>query len=129
MVHEYRSCVEACNDCADACDHCAIACLAEANAGKMARCIRLDMDCAQICRLAAAYMSRDSEMVDVILELCAQACETCAEECAQHPLEHCRQCAEVCRRCAEECRMMIADLSKTQADQSRRPRGPRISTH
>lgn len=129
MVHEFRSCIDACNDCADVCDHCAIACLTEADARKMSRCIRLDMDCAQICRLAATYMARDSDMVDVILEICAQVCETCAEECMQHSTDHCRQCAEACRRCAEECRMVIADLTKSQAGQSQRLRGPRVSTH
>jgi hypothetical protein len=126
---QYRSCLEACYDCADACDRCAVACLAEPNVGKMERCVRLDMDCAQICRLAAAYMARDSEMADLIWEICAQVCDTCAEECSRHAAEHCQRCAEACRHCAEECRMLIADLSKTQADQSRRPRASRVSTH
>jgi hypothetical protein len=127
MIHEqFRSCIEACNDSADACDQCAVACLAEKNVEKMTRCIQLNMDCAQICRLAAAYMSRDSEMIDTIWEICAQVCDMCADECAQHPLEHCRLCAEACRRCADECRLMIADLSKSRAGQSPRPR---VSTH
>lgn len=129
MNEQFRSCIQACYDCADACDRCTVACLTEPDAGKLARCIRLNMDCAQICRLAAACMARDSEMVDVIWEICAQACETCAEECAQHTMEHCRLCAEACRHCADECRLMIADLTKAQAGQSRRQRGPRVSTH
>lgn len=130
MVNQqYRSCIEACYECADASDRCAVACLAESNAAKMARCIRLTLDCAQICRLAAAYMARDSEMVDVIWEICAQVCDTCAEECGQHANEHCKHCAEACRHCADECRMLIADFSKTHADQTRRVRGPRVSTH
>ena len=95
----------------------------------MTRCVRLDTDCAQICRLAAAYMARDSEMVDVIWELCAQVCDTCAQECSQHAMEHCRRCAETCRHAADECRMLLADFSKTHAEQGPRVRGPRVSTH
>jgi hypothetical protein len=55
----YQSCIEACNTCADACDYCSIACLQEDDVKMMAECIRLDLDCAAICRLAAALT--DSE--------------------------------------------------------------------
>lgn len=55
MSHEnFAACIEACNACATACDHCAAACLAEDDAKAMARCIALDIDCAQLCRLAPA---------------------------------------------------------------------------
>ena len=53
MTHqEFRECIDACNACAAACDNCATACLAEEDVKMMARCIALDIDCAQICRLA-----------------------------------------------------------------------------
>src|SRR5690606_30568793 len=58
--HQYQSCIQACYTCAAACDHCATACLAEKDVKMMARCIELDMDCAAICRLAAAAMARGS---------------------------------------------------------------------
>jgi hypothetical protein len=62
MAHEhFKSCIDACNDCALACDHCASACLKEKDVASMARCIQLDLDCAQACRLAVAYMARGSE--------------------------------------------------------------------
>lgn len=107
MSHDkYQSCISACEACADACDHCASACLDEKDASAMARCIRLDMDCAQLCRLAAGYMARGSEHAKAICELCADICEACAEECVQHEHEHCQECADACRRCAQECRQM-----------------------
>jgi hypothetical protein len=107
MAHSrYATCIEACNACADACDHCATACLQEANPKPMARCIALDMDCAAICRLAAGYMARGSELAGAICGSCAEVCEACGAECEKHPMEHCKQCAEACRRCAEECRRM-----------------------
>ena len=111
MSHErFHSCIEACNQCALACDHCASACLAEANPKPMARCIALDIDCAEICRLAAGYMARGSELAAAVCQACAEVCEACAAECAIHDMDHCRACAEACRRCAQECRRM-ADMS------------------
>jgi hypothetical protein len=107
MAHEqYQACIDACNACAAACNHCAAACLAEQNIQPMARCIALDIDCAEICRLAADYMARGSEAVDVICTSCAQLCDLCGEECERHPMDHCKECAVACRRCADECRRM-----------------------
>jgi hypothetical protein len=107
MSHEqYQSCISACTACADACDHCATACLGEKDVGEMARCIQLDMDCAQLCRLAAGYMARGSEFAEEICQLCADICDACAEECARHKHDHCQKCAEACRACARECRSM-----------------------
>src|ERR1700681_4582009 len=65
----YQSCIEACNTCADACDYCSIACQQEDDVKMMAECIRLDLDCAAICRLAAAYMAR---------EYAGNVCNVCA---------------------------------------------------
>lgn len=109
MAHEqFQSCIDECNTCATACDHCAASCLDEQDVQKMARCIKLDMDCAQICRLAAGYMARGSELAGVICNACAEACDACAEECAQYQMDHCQRCAEACRRCARECRRMAS---------------------
>ena len=107
MTHQqFSTCIEACNRCAAACDHCAVACLREDDPKPMARCIALDIDCAAICRLAAGYMSRGSELAQAVCAACAQVCETCGAECAKHPMDHCRECADACRRCADECRRM-----------------------
>lgn len=109
MPHgQFQSCIDACNMCAEACDHCAAQCLGEKDVQKMARCIGLDIDCAEICRVASAFMSRGSELAGAVCATCAEVCEACADECARHKAEHCRQCAEACRRCAEECRRMAS---------------------
>ncbi|SRR5581483_5137695 len=119
MAHEeYQSCIQACYVCADACDHCASACLADSNASEMARCIQLDIDCAQICRLAAGYMARGSELAGVICGACADICQACAEECAQHDMQHCQACAEACRRCAEECRRVASQRPGARQSQN-----------
>ena len=58
MAHErYTDCIKECDACAATCEHCATACLSEADVKAMADCIRLDRDCADICRLASAMMS------------------------------------------------------------------------
>ncbi len=107
MAHEhYADCIEACHACADECEHCADACLGEQDVKKMAECIRLDRDCADMCRLAAALMSRDSAFAVPFCQLCATIFDACAAECEKHDMDHCRACAEACRRCADECRRM-----------------------
>src|SRR5690606_27861685 len=107
MSHEkFQACIDACHACATACDHCAASCLEEEDVKHMARCISLDMDCAQICRMAAGYMSRGSEFAQMMCRLCADICQACAEECGKPSMDHCQRCAEACRRCAEECRKM-----------------------
>lgn len=102
----YQACIEACNSCADTCDRCATACLQEKDVQMMTRCIALDVDCASICRLAAGYMSRDSDFAKALCRQCADVCQACGDECARHQHDHCQQCAQACHRCADECRRM-----------------------
>jgi len=111
MERPDQSCIDACNACADACDTCSTACLQEDGVKMMARCIALDMDCAQICRLAAALMARGSQFAAAVCAVCAQVCQACADECARHEAQHCQDCAAACRRCADECRRMGTDAS------------------
>lgn len=106
MNKQFQSCIEACNACADACDFCAASCLRESDPSPMTRCIALDIDCAQLCRLASGYMARDSELAGIICQICAEMCEKCGEECAKHQMSHCQECAHACQRCADECRRM-----------------------
>jgi len=107
-LQHFESCIDACGNCAAACDNCAASCLREPNPAMMARCIALDMDCAQLCRLAAGYMARDSMFSRVICQVCAEICEACGDECGKHPMDYCQACAQACRRCADECRRMAA---------------------
>jgi hypothetical protein len=111
---QFRSCIDACNACAEACDYCATACLGESDPKPLADCIRLDIDCAEICRLATAYMSRDSAMVANLCRICAEICDACGDECEKHAhMEHCRLCADACRRCADECRQVVMGMAGT----------------
>lgn len=107
MTHQkFNACIEACHACVVACNHCASACLKEPDVKMMVRCIALDMDCAQVCALAAAMMSRDSQHAQAICAVCADICQACGDECAKHDMDHCQQCAKSCHHCAQECRSM-----------------------
>jgi hypothetical protein len=91
------------NDCADTCDMCYNACLNEEEVAMMARCIELDRECADICRLTSSVLSRDSENRELYLRLCGKICQICADECAKHDNDHCRKCSKTCQECAEMC--------------------------
>jgi hypothetical protein len=91
--------------CAAVCNHCATACLDEEDVKMLARCIKLDTDCAEICRITASFVARGSEHAQHLLRESAEICVACASECEKHAnhMDHCRECAEVCRQCAEAC--------------------------
>ena len=109
MPHQkFASCIQACYETAEACNHCAASCLQEQDVKMMARCIALDIDCAEICALAAAAMARASESSKAICAACADVCQACGDECARHQMAHCQECARACMRCADECRKMAA---------------------
>lgn len=109
MSHEkFAACIEACYRCAATCDHCATACLQEPDPKMLVDCVRSDLDCAEVCRIATAAMARGSDSVAQICRLCAELCDKCATECEKHKHDHCKECAKACRDCAEECRKIAA---------------------
>jgi hypothetical protein len=103
---DLQSCIDACNACADACNHCTSMCLQEPDVTPMAGCIRRNIDCAQLCRTAAALMARGSDHAKSMCQVCVEACRACGDECGKHAMDHCQQCAAACRRCAEACAQM-----------------------
>ncbi len=90
--------------CIAACNFCASACLKEDNVKMMAKCISLDMDCAEVCRTTAILLARDSAHGKHLLKECIELCEACAEECGSHEHDHCKACAKACTECAEACK-------------------------
>ena len=102
--------------CSEACTSCADACLSESMVAELTKCIRTDLDCADICATTARVLSRhtgyDANISRSLLEACATACKACADECEQHAgmHEHCRICAEACRSCEAACRDLLATM-------------------
>jgi hypothetical protein len=103
-------CIDECFACAQTCISCADACLAEPMVEQLRQCIRLNLDCADVCGAGAALASRrtgsNEDVLRGALEVCQLACAKCAEECEKHSAkhEHCRICAQQCRQCEEACR-------------------------
>jgi hypothetical protein len=109
-------CVAACIECAQACTACADACLSEQTVAELAKCIRNNLDCADICDTTGRVLSRhtgyDANTTRAQLQACAQASRSCGDECERHSeMDHCRICSEVCRRCAEACDRVLAAIS------------------
>lgn len=124
MLHSYRrdldldagvlaATIEALNDCAQACTGDADADLAEENLADMVRCIRLCLECADVCTATVRVVSRpgecDGKVTRPLLEACIASCRSCGDECERHAQmhEHCRVCAEACQRCEGACRDLL----------------------
>lgn len=109
-------CIVECFECAQSCTACADACLSEEGVEELRTCIRLDLDCADICEVTGRVLTRQTEYdaptSKAQLEACAEACTTCAQECERHAdhHEHCRVCAEACRRCEEACDQLLSAM-------------------
>jgi len=97
--------IETLYKCVVACNHCAASCLKEEDVKMMADCIRLDLDCAEICQVTANLLSRGSEHGSHLLKECGEICGLCATEGEKHSgkMEHCKECAEACRACETAC--------------------------
>ena len=104
-------------ECASICLACADACLGEDMVAELTQCIRLDLDCADVCaataRLALRRAGSNEAGIQRLLQVCAEQCAACAEECAKHAEmhDHCRICTDVCRRCEAACRAAAATIT------------------
>ena len=137
MADDLRSAIAACTAGADACERTASASLREATVHSMARRVEMDNvvawsrqaariagvvnDCAQLCRLAAAFIARDSGMSRRLAALCATVCERCIEECARHDVEHFRRCALACRRAADACLAVAGATAEKRSEREAMP--------
>lgn len=104
-----QNAMEAIAACAQVCTSCADACLAEPMVADLVRCIRLNLDCADVCHATAQVLMRqtatEAALWRELVNTCRTACRLCAEECERHAgmHEHCRICADHCRACARVC--------------------------
>jgi hypothetical protein len=109
--------IDAINDCSQACAADADADLREQNVPHLVKCIRLCLDCADICATTGNVTSRQTEydptITKPLLEACVASCKSCGDECEHHARmhEHCRICLAACRRCEQACRDLLAVLN------------------
>lgn len=80
-------CIQDCFDCAPACAARADACLGEQDQNGLVRCIRLDLDCADLREATGKILSRQTAFEPAIaraaLQACARACRRCGQACTQ----------------------------------------------
>ena len=96
--------IDALTACSQACTACADACLSEPAEmlPHLARCIRADLDCADVCDTTARLLSRhtgyDAELTQAQVQAALRAAESCAGSGGEHAEvhEHCRVCARAC---------------------------------
>jgi exosome complex RNA-binding protein Csl4 len=109
--------IDALTDCAQACTADVDADLSEQDLAEMVKCIRLCLNCADVCTATAGIVSRESEyyvsVARPLLEACVAICKSCGDECQRHAQhhQHCRVCGEACRRCEQACRNLL-DIRK-----------------
>jgi Domain of Unknown Function (DUF326) len=108
--------IDAITDCAQACIADTDADLGEQDVVEMVRCIRLCLNCADVCTATAGVISRpadyDADVTKPLLQACVAICKSCGDECERHARmhEHCRVCAEACRRCEQACQELLDAL-------------------
>lgn len=108
--------IDALSDCAQSCTADADADLSEQNVAEMVRCIRLCLDCTDICTATIGLVSRqgelDASLTGLLLQACVAICKSCGDECERHAqhYEHCRVCEQACRRCEQACRELLDAL-------------------
>jgi hypothetical protein len=108
--------LDALSDCAQACTADTDADLSESSLAEMVTCIRLCLNCTDICTATMGVISRladyDASATRPLLEACVAICKSCGDECEQHAhMPHCRVCAEACRRCERACQELLDALA------------------
>ena len=115
--------IDALAACAQACTACADACLSESAdmLPRLTRCIRDNLDCADICATTAAVLSRhtgyDANLTQAQVQAALQATKTCADSCGEHRdmHEHCRVCEEACRNTEQMLNALLPQLQPSGA--------------
>ena len=79
-----------------------------------ARAVTLTIDCQDFCKLAAALLARESDMMGHACSACAEVCRACAAECKEHNDPQMRECGEACLACEQACRTMAAHMKDHQ---------------
>ena len=111
------ACIQACLDCYRHCQQTALGvCLERGGRHAEPAHLRLMLDCAEVCRSAAALMLSESPFHADLCGLCAEVCEACAASCAH--LDDMQDCQHACEHCAETCRQMARPLPAARPGRS-----------
>ena len=104
-LRENQKLIAALNNVAEKCTHYSKACLVPENVPVVIDCIKLDVYCSTICKLAVSLLTNDSPHAKQMLKECIDVCNSSATEYEKHAQyhEHSNECAIACRACAAVC--------------------------
>lgn len=103
-----ENCIAVCIRCAAACDHCSYVTELALSQDDKSRTLRLDKDCAAVCRLLASLLAGRQAGHQDVCDLCAQLYAACVEEYQQFDEAHAQYCANVCEQCRDACSRLVA---------------------
>jgi hypothetical protein len=101
-----QACISACIECAKACNKCFKACLEKDNINELKDALSVLVDCAEICYVTAAYMSKDNIFSLELSSSCAELCDKCADICEIYEDLHCQASVKACKQCSLECKAL-----------------------
>ena len=103
--------------CFQTCTACADACLSEEMTAELGKCVRTDLDWADLCATTVKVLSRhtgyDAKITRAQLQACIAACTACGDEGEKHAgvHEHCKVRAQACRACEQACSALLASIA------------------
>lgn len=117
---QLETCIEVLNRCRAVCDDCGTSRLANATHGAAAlRCLRLIVQCAELCRDTAALLACAHEIDAATLRnhvrSCSVACERCRREIDRAGFVWAEDCIDACSRAATACATLLPTLPLTAA--------------
>lgn len=110
----YSELVESLENCDAVCNNCAVSSLNEKDSRALTNCIKLNLDCADVCHLALRQLARNSKYAVLIVEICMKICAECAEECKKYDNDQCRLSTGACRRCENHCRNYLVQVAESE---------------
>ena len=109
------TCLELLQRCRSTCEHCSESRLTSTALGTAAlRCLRLMVQCAELCgdtaQLLGSAPERDVSTLRNHVRSCAIACERCRREIERAGFAWAEECVDVCARAAEACHDLLPTL-------------------
>ena len=96
-------------ECQTKCKSCFNRCLEEQSLDVMRKCLKVTVECANVCELTASSIMFEGDFSPEMLDICISSCEACRIECSTHNNIYCAECAAMCGECSEACRKYIRE--------------------
>ena len=110
-IYSVEQCAELCLRCYGACVRTAVdQSLKQSGSDERKRCLRLMINCADICKTAADFILSSSDLYEKVCAVCAEVCDACAKRCEE--MGGMDDCTQACRTCAHSCRQVAASQSE-----------------